>query len=115
MAKIMQIAQLPAFLLYDGIKADLQAEELYKRVLSLDNQSEDYMMHARNFLCTCLVKGNVNNPKLFVDPAVFMSTAPLAAERWVKAKFKAIYPALTQNPAQIARTAANTTTNPPGM
>eukprot|EP00957_Ditylum_brightwellii_P116308 8871668-Ditylum_brightwellii.AAC.1 len=44
-----------------------------------------------------------------------MSTAQLAAKHWAKAKFKAIYPALTQHPAQIARTAANIKTNPPGM
>eukprot|EP00957_Ditylum_brightwellii_P121710 9282163-Ditylum_brightwellii.AAC.1 len=44
-----------------------------------------------------------------------MSTAPSAAKRWAKAKFKAIYPALTQILAQTARTAANTTTTHHGM
>eukprot|EP00957_Ditylum_brightwellii_P064845 4919553-Ditylum_brightwellii.AAC.1 len=76
----MQIAPLPAFLLYNGFEADLQAEELYEQVLSLNNQAEDYIMHAQNFLRTCLVKRNVNDPKTFVDPAVFMSTAPSAAK-----------------------------------
>eukprot|EP00957_Ditylum_brightwellii_P102572 7817488-Ditylum_brightwellii.AAC.1 len=103
-AKIMQIALLPAFLLYDGLEADLQTEELYEWVLSLDNQAEDYITHAQNFLCACLVKRNINNPKTFVDPAVFMSTAPSVAKRWAKAKFKAIYPVLTQILAQITRT-----------
>eukprot|EP00957_Ditylum_brightwellii_P063980 4853681-Ditylum_brightwellii.AAC.1 len=44
-----------------------------------------------------------------------MSTAPSAAKHWTKAKFRAIYPALAQNPEQIASTAASTTTTPLDM
>eukprot|EP00957_Ditylum_brightwellii_P196406 14965069-Ditylum_brightwellii.AAC.1 len=68
-ADIMQITPLHAFLLYNGFEADLQAKELYKRVLSLDNQANPYMTDAQIFLHTCLIKRNVNNPKTFVDPA----------------------------------------------
>eukprot|EP00957_Ditylum_brightwellii_P203343 15334222-Ditylum_brightwellii.AAC.1 len=114
-AEIMQIAPLPLFLLYNGFKADLQAEELYKWVLSLDNQADPYVTHAQNFLCVCLVKRNVNNSKTFVDPAVFMAMAPAAAKWWDKSKFRATYPALTQTTAQNANTVASNTSNPPGM
>eukprot|EP00957_Ditylum_brightwellii_P060862 4620232-Ditylum_brightwellii.AAC.1 len=44
-----------------------------------------------------------------------MATAPAAAKRFVKLKFRATYPTLTQTTAQNTNTVASNTTNPPGM
>eukprot|EP00957_Ditylum_brightwellii_P192134 14625813-Ditylum_brightwellii.AAC.1 len=70
---IMQISPLPAFLVYNGFEKDIHMEELYERVLGLDDHTEPYVVHCLNFLWACMVKRNVNDPKPFVDPTVFMA------------------------------------------
>eukprot|EP00957_Ditylum_brightwellii_P166141 12648864-Ditylum_brightwellii.AAC.1 len=74
---IIQIAPLPAFLVYNRFEKGICAEELYERVLSLDDHMEPYFVHFLNFLRAYMVKRNVNNPKPFANPMVFVAM-PLA-------------------------------------
>eukprot|EP00957_Ditylum_brightwellii_P154685 11773042-Ditylum_brightwellii.AAC.1 len=57
-AAVMQLALLPAFLVYNSFEMDIRVEELYEWVLSLNDQTP-----ASTFLRACMVKRNVTDPK----------------------------------------------------
>eukprot|EP00957_Ditylum_brightwellii_P050286 3813608-Ditylum_brightwellii.AAC.1 len=53
---IMQVVTIPLFLAYNGYKKDLQAEEVYECLISLDDQTPGWVQHAKDFLRACMVK-----------------------------------------------------------
>jgi hypothetical protein len=75
----MQLAPVPVFLVYDGFEMDIRAEELYERVLSLNDQTPASIIHLNAFLRACMVKRNVADPKPLVDQPTFLAMPPSAA------------------------------------
>eukprot|EP00957_Ditylum_brightwellii_P184199 14030379-Ditylum_brightwellii.AAC.1 len=67
----MQIATTPAFLVYNGFNTDLRAKEVYKRVISLDDQTPEWVGHTKAFLKVCVVKNLVSKDKPYVDNKIF--------------------------------------------
>eukprot|EP00957_Ditylum_brightwellii_P127019 9683334-Ditylum_brightwellii.AAC.1 len=47
---VIQIATIPAFLVYNGFSMDLRTEEVYERVLILDEQTPEWVAHTKDFL-----------------------------------------------------------------
>ena len=111
-AEIMQCAPIPAFLVYDGFNQDIQAEVLYERVLSVDNQELAMIIHCKNFLRACMVQRNIPDPKPHVTATTFMTTVNIAARQWAISKFKAMLPGIatnTQAPPETGATQSLTT------
>jgi hypothetical protein len=106
---IMQLAPIPTFLVYDGFNKDLSAEEVYERVLSLDDQENQMVQHCKNFLRSCTVARNIPDPKPHCPNSDFITAPTIEARNWAKAKFALIAPALTE---QRATTDNTTPTNP---
>eukprot|EP00957_Ditylum_brightwellii_P209163 15360608-Ditylum_brightwellii.AAC.1 len=73
---VMQIAAIPAFLVYDGFNTDLHTEEVYERVLSLDDQTPERVAHAKDFLRACVVKNLVSDDKPHVENKIFHRLTP---------------------------------------
>lgn len=91
---VMQIAPIPAFLVYDGFGKDLDAIEVYERVLSVRECREcDMFAHLRAFLRTCLITHNNSKvPRPFVKNDTFFKAPPQHALEWAVARFKALMP-----------------------
>eukprot|EP00957_Ditylum_brightwellii_P174503 13286464-Ditylum_brightwellii.AAC.1 len=59
----MGTAVIPPFIIYDGFEGDVASEEIYKRILSLTNQTPAWVTHAKSFLRACVVRHNAPDPK----------------------------------------------------
>jgi hypothetical protein len=95
-SEVLKIAPIPAFLVYDGFNKDLSAEEIYERVLSLEDQEEESITHCRNFLRACCVSRNLPDPKQFCAIDSFLSPQTVEARNWATSKFKLLVPTLTK-------------------
>ena len=62
---VMQVAPIPTFLVYDGFNKDLEAEEIYERLLSVNEQENDMIKHAKKFLRACTVPKNAPDANPF--------------------------------------------------
>eukprot|EP00957_Ditylum_brightwellii_P084145 6396549-Ditylum_brightwellii.AAC.1 len=80
----MQIAAIPAFLVYDGFNTDLRAEEVYEWVISLDDQTPEWVVHTKAFLKVCVVKNLVSKDKPYMDNKNFLRLTPQEAKTWAK-------------------------------
>eukprot|EP00957_Ditylum_brightwellii_P071837 5460291-Ditylum_brightwellii.AAC.1 len=83
----MQIAAIPAFLVYDGFDTDLCAEEVYKQVINLDHQTPEWVGHTKAFLKACVVKNLISKDKPYVDNEIFHQLTPREAKTWAKQQF----------------------------
>jgi hypothetical protein len=93
-ANVIQIAPIPAFLVYDGFNKDLTAEELFERVLSLNDQTEESIIHCKTFLRACCVSRNLADPKQFCAIDAFLTPQTVEARNWATTKFKSLVPNL---------------------
>jgi hypothetical protein len=105
--EIMQIAPIPSFLVYDGFNKDLSADEVYERLLSLDEQNNPMVTHCRNFLRSCTVARNIPDPKPYCPSTAFITSPTIEARNWAKTKFALIAPTLATQPhPEVASTPA---------
>ena len=93
---ILQVAPIPAYLVYDGFHQDLDAADVYERLLAIDAADEDLYMyrHAQHFLLSCLSTHNSGDAKPYVSPPTIMAPIPQVAKEWAKDRFRAIFPTL---------------------
>jgi hypothetical protein len=96
-SKIMLIAPIPAFLVYNGFNQDLDAAEIYKRVLSMNDHSTEVLMHAKSFLLGCLSSHNSGDNKPHIPPSAFMTPVPPQTKVWAMERFKNHFPSLSQS------------------
>jgi hypothetical protein len=90
----MQLAPIPSYLVYDGFSTDIDAAEVYERVLSVDTDNNLMYDHLKRFLRACLsthVQGN-NRPSVSI--AILIQPAPNEAKTWARKKFKTSFPTL---------------------
>jgi hypothetical protein len=97
-ADIMQIAPVPAFLLYDGIDNDVDAAELYERLLDLDDATAPVLVHLKHFLLAFLTGHNLGDESPTVLPGEFVAPPHADARKWAKDKFAKSYPGLVPPP-----------------
>ncbi len=98
-APVMKLAPIPCFLVYDGIQHQLDAAEVYERILKkqdLTENSKNMYQHLRRFLRSCLQSHNktANNPSL--DLNVVAAAPSPEARSWAMANFEKIFPSLQQ-------------------
>jgi hypothetical protein len=97
---IMQLAPIPAYLIYDGITSDVNAALVYERVLSLDNTDSQMFMHLKSFLLSCLCSHNAACNKPYVPHNLLLAPAPNEARLWAGSKFRTIFHRLIPPPPQ---------------
>ena len=100
-SQIMQLAPIPSFLVYDGFNKDLMAEEVYERVLSLEDQDNPMIQHCKNFLRSCTVARNLPDPKPYCHSSAFITQPTIEARNWAKSKFFLLAPTLSENHSSV--------------
>ena len=82
--KLLQIALIPPFLVYDGFKKDLYAAEVLERVLAMDRNGggQEMTLHLQKFFLCCLLTHNANNTRPYVHSEIMMHTPSADATKW---------------------------------
>ena len=93
-SQIMLLAPIPAFLVYDGFMDDLDAAEVYERILAMNDHTTDVMTHAKSFLLSCLSSHNIGDNKPHIPPGTFMTPLPPQAKVWAGNRFKNHFPSI---------------------
>ena len=95
-SSIMQIAPIPAHLIFDGFQTDLDAAEVYERVLTVteDDASRPMYTHLREFLRASLGRHNTNDNKPYLPTHIIMSAPSMQARQWANTKFASCFPTL---------------------
>jgi hypothetical protein len=93
---IMMIAPIPAYLVYDGFTDDLDAADVYERLLSVDTSSNGMYDHAQHFLLACLSSHRIDDEKPFAPGIEFMTQVPEEARKWAKERFTTHFPTLQE-------------------
>ena len=99
---IMMIAPIPAYLVYDGFTEDLDAADVYERLMSIDTSQNGMYHHLEYFLLACLSSHHLADSKPFAPSIEFMTQVPEEARRWATNRFKAHFPTLQKprNPVE---------------
>jgi len=119
MHQIMKIAPIPAYFVWDGFNQDLEAAQVYERLM--DSQEESTMKeHVQDFLRTCMIGNWRNNDeKPFTSAAKFYGMLPREARVWAAMRFNRLLPgdqlpALITPPRQGAQGTIGAQTTPQG-
>eukprot|EP00957_Ditylum_brightwellii_P074006 5623634-Ditylum_brightwellii.AAC.1 len=104
----MQIATIPAFLVNDGFNTDLRAKEVYKRVISLDDQTPEWVGHTKALLKVCVVKNLVSKDKPYVDNKISHQLTTREAKTWAKQRFIMLYTKKSRHEMQPDSTTGTT-------
>jgi hypothetical protein len=99
---IMQFAPIPSYLVLDGFVGDIDAAEVYERVLSINNDDVEMYSHLKNFLLACLSAHNAPDNKPYISHVTLLAPPPAEARRWVAQKFKSLFPTLNLPPPPAA-------------
>ena len=108
-AQIHRLCPIPSHMVLDGFVNDLDAAEVYERVM--DSQHDSPMRdHALQFLRTCMIgTWRSADTKPFVPSNEFFQMAPPEARVWAVQRFQAVFPALhTQGPPGTPTATAGT-------
>ena len=98
---LMKLAPIPAYLVYDGFNTNLDAAEIYERVLSMDDHDTPTYAHLKHFLLACLNAHNAPDHKPWVPHEFLLQPPSAVAKRWATIKFGDIFPTLVVAPPQI--------------
>ena len=110
---LMNIAPIPAYLVYDGFEKELNAGEIYERILQSTHTS-DMLKHASAFLRSVLVGPYRNDDnKPHIPLTEWNSMIPRHAKLWRKEKVEHLFPSIFITPALPSThpTTAPTNTN----
>ena len=92
--RIMQLAPIPTYLVYDGFEEDLDAAIIYERLRACQHPSE-MLNHAIAFLRSCMIgKWRLDDNKPFTSPASFTAMPHQEARRWATSRCRALFPAI---------------------
>ena len=98
---LVQLVPIPAFLVYDGFDKNLDAAEIYERVLSLDDHQQPVFDHLKKFLRALVVQHNQNSTTPALTPETLMQPMPNEARVWANTRFKTYFPTLVGGQQQI--------------
>jgi hypothetical protein len=95
---IMQLAPIPAFMVYDGINQDLHAGTIIERLMAIETNGIDMYNHLKSFLYACLASHNQQCNKPYIAQEHLFTQPANPARLWAADRFKKLFPQL--NPAQ---------------
>ena len=91
---ILRIAAIPTYLVYDGFNTDLDAAEVYERVMDCQEAS-DMRTHALAFLRSCMIGGwRLNDAKPFIATDQFYGMLPPEARVWANQQCRTLFPTI---------------------
>ena len=101
-ASLMKLAPIPSFLVYDGVQNQLDAADIYERVLHQEktDENKDMLQHLRRFLRSCLQSHPKNSSTPSLDLEIFAAAPTTEARTWANNKFKSMFPGLAPQPPQ---------------
>ena len=107
--RVSKIAPIPAYLIYDGFHSNLDAAEVYERVLSVEALDYNPMIvHLKDFLLACMGAHYAADQTPWTSQEDLFHPISLDAKRWVKTKFNSLFPTLTApEPPEAANAASN--------
>jgi hypothetical protein len=90
----LRIAAIPTYLVYDGFNKDLDAAEVYERVMDCQEAS-DMRTHALAFLRSCMIGGwRLNDAKPFIATDQFYGMLPPEARVWANQQCRTLFPTI---------------------
>ena len=98
-ADIMQLAPIPAFLVFDGFNADLDAANVLERILVSEHKNTPVCEHASKFLRSCLSSHNAGDNKPYLPQELLLAPPSIEARRWASHRFAECFPSLTSQQA----------------
>jgi len=102
--RMLQIAPIPAYFIYDGFETDLDATLVYERIICHCTGEIDMITHLKRFLRSCVTAHNAGDAKPYVDTAALSSAPSTNARMWAKEHFKICLPTLCTAPAPSVST-----------
>eukprot|EP00957_Ditylum_brightwellii_P081146 6173097-Ditylum_brightwellii.AAC.1 len=72
-AQLLQLAPIPAFLVYDGLEWDIPAPMIIKRILNSAEAGLAMMKHSAAFLWASMIKFQKSDITVEVNPAAVMT------------------------------------------
>jgi hypothetical protein len=97
---LLKLAPIPAWLAFDGFEGDLDAAELYERVLTTVDVDTPMYEHLKHFLLACLAKHNAQDNVHHTTAAAIIAQIPRDARRWSHSRFNILFPTLVAAPQQ---------------
>jgi hypothetical protein len=96
--EIMQLAPVPTFLVYDGLVNDIDAADLYERILDMDDSTAPVLAHLKiSYSLSLLATIWAMNPQQCYQ-ANLLRPPHADARKWAKDKFALSYPGLRPPP-----------------
>ena len=91
---IMQIAPIPAYLVYDGFNQDLHAGLVLERLFSIETEGIEMFTHLKCVLLACLSAHSQGDHKPYIAQQHLLNPPAAQARMWAAKKFKALFPGL---------------------
>ena len=85
---------ISTFLVYYGLKTDLDAITIYRHIKTLDNLNEPAIQELLTFLLGCMASRILNDMGTFIHISVFMEATPTEACKWGLKAFNTTFPTL---------------------
>ena len=95
---VLQVSPIPAYFVYDGFHSDLNAADIYERLLLHNSDTTDMFTHAKAFLRAVLSAHNAGDKKPYVDSSLLFAPPSIEARKWSKYKFALCFPTLVPTP-----------------
>lgn len=101
----LHIVPCPTYLCCDGLDGNIDAFELYERIMSLDDSTGAIFVTLKQYIRAFLSASNAADEKPTAPLTDILAPTPEEAKRWAESKFNSLFPTLVQAAAPA----------PPGM
>lgn len=93
----MQIAPIPAYLVHDGFLRDLNAMDVYERILGMPKSVRKFevMRHCRAFLRSCVQDHTSQANKPYMDMAIVFAQPSKDMRLWATSRTTELVPSIT--------------------
>lgn len=98
-AELMMIAPVPAHLFFDAFEKDLQAPEIYERLLRCDEVNEEHTQHALGVIRAVMLKTNQDQKEvhLHMNDLIASSGSP-PLRQWARQRSLIMFPEISALP-----------------
>ncbi len=101
------LVPIPAFLIYDGFSKDLDALDVFERVLTVEPRLANATSHStqalfpllNHFLLACLTKYNKDDNGVIINTECLLARLSTEAVEWQPQRIRSLYPSVLIQPA----------------
>ena len=96
--KLLRLAPIPPYFVFDGFEQDLDAAEVYERLHVSTHDTAEWKKHAESFLRSCLVGSwrVTDKTRPSMDNHQIQRLIPTAGRKWATTQFQALFPTLNR-------------------